>query len=641
MKKMFFTCFCLLITSSFTTAMTLSQQRETYRQAINLQEHYKWGDAAQKAALIPQYPLTYLIEYQYLKAYFTRNSLGAIHSFIVKNPDRKVSGDLQRAYLYYLGKNKYWSEFTSFYPQLPNSLDLKCYYFQAKITQGEAAKILPEVEKVWLTGSSLPKACDTVLHYYFKEKKISQGLIWKRFELAYLNNQSSLSTYLIGLMNEQNKIAAKQLQALNKAPLKLLSSNLFTHRQQASYPLLLPSIKRLATQDIKSGLKAYTVYEKKIPFTASEKTELKKYFISRILMDNKTEQFEWLDKELVKLGDSALIEQRIRYAIKFDNWRDIEFWLVQLPPLQQQDEKWQYWQARVLDNKQRHPQANKLYQKIASQRTYYGFLAAQKLGLDYQFNAKIVIEDLKSLRALQPQLDHLEALDFHQYPLLLKREWEALLSRQPYDLQQQLGLYAVKKGWDHLSVRASIHAQSWDALNIRFPEIKPHIFSDNANRYKMDASYIYAIARQESAFDEFAHSPVGARGYMQLMPRTAAEVAKKIGLKDYNERKQLTQGSINILLGTAYFDSLLKRYKGNRILATAAYNAGPNRVERWQGNNEGRAKQALPMDSWVEAIPYNETRDYVKNVLAYNLIYQHLLDKPLEFLNSAELNARF
>lgn len=641
MKKMFFTCFCFLITSSFTTAMTLSQQRATYTQAVNLQDQQRWTEAAQKAALIPEYPLTYLIDYQYLKAHFKRSSKDAIHSFIVKNPDRKVSGDLQRAYLYYLGKNKYWSEFTSFYPQLPNSLDLKCYYFQAKITQGEAAKILPEVEKVWLTGSSLPKACDTVLHHYFKEKKISQSLIWQRFQLAYLNNQSSLSTYLIGLMNEQNKIAAKQLQALNKAPLKLLSSHLFTHRQQASYPLLLPSIKRLATQDIKSGLKAYTVYEKKIPFTDLEKTELKKYFVARILMDNKTEQIEWLDKELVKLGDSALIEQRIRYAIKFDNWRDIEFWLGKLPSLQQQDEKWQYWQARVLDNKKQYAQAIKIYQKIASQRTYYGFLAAQKLGQDYQFNAKIVTEDSQILGALEPQLAHLEALYFHQYLLLLKREWETLLSGQGYDLQQQLGLYAVRQGWDHLSVRASIHAQSWDALNIRFPEVKPQLFSDNASKYQIDSSYIYAIARQESAFDEFAHSPVGARGYMQLMPRTAAEVAKKIGLKDYNERKQLTQGSINILLGTAYFDSLLKRYKGNRILATAAYNAGPNRVDRWQGNKEGRAKQALPMDSWVEAIPYNETRDYVKNVLAYNVIYQHLLDNPLEFLTSAELHARF
>ena len=122
---------------------------------------------------------------------------------------------------------------------------------------------------------------------------------------------------------------------------------------------------------------------------------------------------------------------------------------------------------------------------------------------------------------------------------------------------------------------------------------------------------------------------------------TAIETARKIGLKDYKQRTQLTQGDINVQLGTAYFDILLKRYKGNRILATAAYNAGPHRVDRWQGSEKGRAEQGLTMDSWIETIPYKETRRYVKNVLAYNVIYQHILDKPLEFLTSKELNARF
>ena len=224
---------------------------------------------------------------------------------------------------------------------------------------------------------------------------------------------------------------------------------------------------------------------------------------------------------------------------------------------------------------------------------------------------------------------------------MLKREWEALLIKQPSDLQRQLGLYAYKKGWAHLSVIASIRSKSWDALNIRFPEVKPELFKYNAKKYQLEPSYIYAITRQESSFDEFAYSPAGARGYMQLMPTTASETARKIGLKDYKKKSQLTEGEINLQLGSAYFNMLLKRYQGNRILATAAYNAGPNRVDRWQGSKKGRAEQGLTMDSWIETIPYKETRRYVKNVLAYNVIYQHLLDKPLEFLNSTELNARF
>jgi len=171
--------------------------------------------------------------------------------------------------------------------------------------------------------------------------------------------------------------------------------------------------------------------------------------------------------------------------------------------------------------------------------------------------------------------------------------------------------------------------------------VKSNLFVNNANKYQLDPSYVYAITRQESAFDEFAYSPAGASGYMQLMPKTAEDTARKIGLKKYKQKAQLTQGDINLQLGTAYFDQLLKRYQGNRILATAAYNAGPHRVDRWQGNKKGRAEQRLAMDSWVETIPYKETRRYVKNVLAYNVIYQHILQQPQLFLNDIELEARF
>jgi len=125
------------------------------------------------------------------------------------------------------------------------------------------------------------------------------------------------------------------------------------------------------------------------------------------------------------------------------------------------------------------------------------------------------------------------------------------------------------------------------------------------------------------------------------MPKTAKETARKIGLKNYKQKAQLTQGDINVQLGSAYFNMLLKRYQGNRVLATAAYNAGPNRVDRWQGSRKGRAEEGLTMDSWIETIPYKETRRYVKNVLAYNVIYQHLLELPLEFLNAKERSARF
>ncbi|WP_019616736.1 transglycosylase SLT domain-containing protein [Psychromonas ossibalaenae] len=641
MNKILVVCLYFFSISALAVSYSLEQQREIYSQARELQKEQKWSKAQAQAKLISDYPLAYLLDYYHLKASFSKSSLAAVRVYLKQYPNRRISDDLQRDYLYYLAKNEYWNEFLSFYPKLPNTPSLKCSHIKAQIKQGASATIWPAARKVWLSGFSQPNACDEVFEHYKSNKKISAKLIWKRFELAYLNNNKGIMSYLISLMPAEDKTLAKKLYALNKRPDKLLNSPLFKNRQQKSFAFLATSIKRLARKEVSLGLQAFSVYQKNIAFTLREEIQIKRYLASLILSRNEIKHFTWLDAELLSIGDSSLIERRIRYAIKFNNWKDIEHWLTKLPPARKQHQKWVYWQARVLENNKQDVQANMLYQKIAAKRTYYGFLAAQKLGIAYQFNAQLVMDQLQSLSYLQADLAHIEELVFNKHNSLLKREWEALLKRRGGRQQQQLGLYAFQKGWAHLSVLASIRSKSWDALNIRFPEVKPELFLANADKYQLDSTYLYAITRQESSFDEYANSPVGARGYMQLMPQTAKETARKIGLKEYKKKAQLTQGEINVQLGSAYFDMLLKRYEGNRILATAAYNAGPHRVDRWRGKRKGRAEQGLAMDSWIETIPYNETRRYVKNVLAYNVIYQHILDKPLEFFNAKELNARY
>lgn len=627
--------------SSTVFSISIDQQRLIYNEALQLQENNNWDEAKDKLDTIPIYPLTYILEYQQLKKEFSQDSVVEINDFINNNKRYKISDQLQREYLYYLAGKKYWTEFVTFYPQLPRSGKLKCFYFQAKIEMGDDRSIWPDVKKTWLKGSSQPNACDTVFNYYLKINKISQVLIWQRFERAFQRNKKPLMIYLIGLMEGKNKTLATQLYALNKNTKKLSTSALFTHREQASYSFVKPLLKRLARADIKLALKTYNAYEEKIPFTFNDEIQLKKYFAYRILIDNKQKLLPWLDETLLHLGNVKLTEQRIRYAIKYNNWADIEHWIGALPTENAQKTTWVYWQARAFEQKKQFKKADALYLKISGKRKYYGFLAAQKLSLPYQLNAQIVEPKATSLRYVQAQLDHIEELNFHHYTGLVKREWEALLQGRDVDIQRQLGLYAFDKGWSHLSVVASIRSKSWDAINIRFPEVKPDLFSENSLKYQVPSSYIYAITRQESSFDQFASSPVGATGYMQLMPATAKETARKIGLKSYKKQAQLTEGHINVQLGTAYFDSLLTRYKGNRILATAAYNAGPNRVDRWKKDKKGRDTKALSMDSWVEAIPYKETRRYVKNVLAYNVIYQHVLEKPMEFFNEAELRAYY
>ena len=124
---------------------------------------------------------------------------------------------------------------------------------------------------------------------------------------------------------------------------------------------------------------------------------------------------------------------------------------------------------------------------------------------------------------------------------------------------------------------------------------------------------------------------------MQLMPATANEVARRHGIA-YRSVHQLFDPSLNIRLGTRYYRDMLDRFQGNRILATAAYNAGPGRVRQWLDRSAGR----LPFDAWIEAIPFTETRNYVQNVLAFSAIYAHRLGSgdPMLSRNEHALSCR-
>ncbi|MDB9879376.1 lytic transglycosylase domain-containing protein, partial [Pseudomonadales bacterium] len=114
----------------------------------------------------------------------------------------------------------------------------------------------------------------------------------------------------------------------------------------------------------------------------------------------------------------------------------------------------------------------------------------------------------------------------------------------------------------------------------------------------------------------------------QLMPATAKQTAQRHGVK-YTSRQQLIDPETNIQLGTAYLSSMLQLFNNNRILASAAYNAGPTRVRGW-------LNPELPLDIWIETIPFKETRNYVQNVLMFTSIYARRLNQTLPMIDPSE-----
>ncbi len=134
----------------------------------------------------------------------------------------------------------------------------------------------------------------------------------------------------------------------------------------------------------------------------------------------------------------------------------------------------------------------------------------------------------------------------------------------------------------------------------------------------LDPAYVYGLIRQESRFIMDARSHVGASGLMQVMPATARWTARKIGLAGFTP-DQLSDRDTNIAIGTGYLKLVLDDFDGSMPLAAAAYNAGPGRPRTWRN---GRPIEAA---AWAENVPFGETRDYVKKVLANTTIYAAIL----------------
>ena len=196
-----------------------------------------------------------------------------------------------------------------------------------------------------------------------------------------------------------------------------------------------------------------------------------------------------------------------------------------------------------------------------------------------------------------------------------RSEWDAVILHLSNDEKLQAAVLADRWGWHSRAIAAVASSGEYDDLSIRYPLPYQASFEEFSTRANISSTWAYGIARSESLFMRDVKSRAGAVGLMQLMPATGRDVAREIKLP-YSGLTTLVDPRSNIRLGTSYLGQMATRYGGNQVLATAAYNAGPHRVDRWLPENG-----SLDARIWIENIPFNETRKYVKRVLAAQTIF--------------------
>lgn len=327
-------------------------------------------------------------------------------------------------------------------------------------------------------------------------------------------------------------------------------------------------------------------------------------------------------------------------------WALVEQAIEAMPPELQQDSAWQYWKAKSLQAHARagggssaaheamRQQARQLLARVAHPLTFYGQLAAEEL---HQAPPREPARPAPLTEAEQAQARATPGIDRALRMMALGwrsegvREWNFTLSfGKPGGLSDRELLAVAEEAcrreiWDRC-INTSDRTRTEIDLNQRYPTPFRQDVLRAASEVGLDAAYMYGLIRQESRFIVAAKSTVGASGLMQVMPATASWTARKLNIAYRPDL--ITDRDTNLRIGAGYLKLVLDDFQGAQALAAAAYNAGPGRPRRWR---EGARVDAA---AWVENVPFNETRDYVKKVLSNAVVYGHLLHgKPLSIKN--------
>lgn len=623
----------LLLSSCLAVAADIdySQQRQLYLDARDALKNNQTDTYQKLRKQLSNYPLAIYLDFNAnLDAILNmhgKEALRAIQPF-ASSPLYDMS---RHRYLLQTANDQRWQDFLIISPDLPRAPELQCYYYRAKLALGDKKQAYKGAEDLWLTGHSLPKSCDPLLRAWTHDGFRTQELIWSRMLLSFDEAETGLLTFLSQKIT-RHKAQAQLLLDVYRDPRTLRHSRSFNGKAPIYADIVAVGLKRLATKDLKQAFSLYEKYQKAGRFNDDDSHKLNRYLVWYALLKREDDLKDTVDTMLPQLHSDDLTERRIRWALADQDIDTVKKLIPLLSDEARHDARWQYWQHRLgmLDDV--------AYSKIADQRNFYGFAVASELGkpLNLAHDPTVNKDNLQARLADDPGLARIKELMAMDKWLDAKPEWNMLLQRHNPQMQAQYGLYALQQGWESLAVDASISAKLWDDMTMRFPFPAKESFNKAGKKFNTSVNELRAISRRESAYNTYATSGVGARGFMQLMPSTAELTAKKYQLP-YQGVKSLYQPEINIPLGSAYYSQLVKDFNGNRILATAAYNAGPYRVKQWLKDSQGK----LDLMTFVEVMPFKETREYVQAVFTYRAIYERKQQQTPPFFSNAEKQYRY
>ncbi len=618
------------------TATSKFEQRKSYKRAIAAVKSGQRSKFKKMKPALADYTLYPYLEYFERIYQLSRQDNASIDLFLAQYADTPLAERLRQNWLYHQAKRGRWDNFLQYYKPVSATKVNTCHYAYALAKTGQTEAAFQQAEQRWSVGFSQPDECDAIFKIWRDAGQLTPDLAWKRFHLSMQAGKITLANYLVRFLNKQDAQHAARYLAVHRKPALIKKTRKYSTPGQRNMEIVSHGLKRLARRNAQGAYETMQNYRAALRFSEEESRELLLYIGYRLASQgdakNSLERFP-----IAFNTDTKLVEARIRLALKRGDTGQVLVLMHQLPDRLRDIPRWRYWRARILQDSAQPAeqiQASNTLTELANTRNYYGFLAADHLGMPYQFeNSAAGITEAEILK-LESSPGIERALELYALGELTmaRREWLNSVN-QLSNKEQQIAAYVAQRwGWHKRAIQSMIDAEAWDDLNVRFPLAYQDSFVANALKADIPVTYGFAIARQESAFMPDAKSSAGALGLMQMIPSTAKMTARRHNLK-FTHTNVLIDPHTNIKFGTAHLGTLLRRYNNNRILASVAYNAGPGRVQAW-------LDPKLPVDVWIETIPFTETRHYVQNVLMFAAIYGNRM-KSSQALITPEERAAF
>ncbi len=614
--RLLLTACCLLLSSSGLTN-NLNDLYSDDQRFMALRDAALKDDAAHAVELAGQlnsYPLASYVDYYQLKARLKSASYTEITDFLERHANTAIADRLRNDWLILLGRQSNWSVFDTQYPLfvLNDDTQVKCYALLSRISQG--GNVADDARKLLTSARVYGEGCYHLYANLVQSVQFSRVDMWNQIRWAAEANSASVAIQLAKLADLEPTALA--LERPNQKLAADLSRTLA--RSEQAHQTALIQLGRLAKFDSDKALTILNKLQRQL--TETERAIGWSQIALASAQKLQPEAAEYWEKAKDAPLSLDAYQWRVRTALRTANWPGVRAAIESMPAPLLVEPAWIYWLGRAYVAEHKPDVAQSLFQSISNRPHFYGQLALEECGLQIVIPPTTPVQTL-DLITLSNNTGFQNALQF--YGMNLRQEgnrewnWQLRTMSEP----QLLAAAELARQHDLLDrmVSTSDRTRSIFDYSQRFPTPHAEIMAQTTAPLALDMAWVYGLIRQESRFIMNARSSVGANGLMQVMPGTARYVVKKMKW-DSIDLTRSNEIETNIMLGANYLNIVLINLNGSEVLASAGYNAGPNRPRVWRASLTKMVEGAI----FTETIPFPETRDYVKNVLSNATYYAAL-----------------